>query len=62
MSQNIFHHNSNKRWSKFMKTGKHIRLTKLMKAKGNDTTFAPIIDVGPEYNLSVESNQNVESK
>ena len=36
ISQNIFHHNSNKCWSKFIKTGKHIRLIKLIKVIDNE--------------------------
>jgi len=36
VSQNIFHHNSNKRESKFIKTDKYIRLFKLIKVIDND--------------------------
>ena len=36
VSQNVFHHSSNKRWPEFIKSGKQIRLPKLIRVIDND--------------------------
>jgi len=36
VSQIIVHHSSNRHWSKFIKTGRHIRISKLTKVVDND--------------------------
>jgi len=66
MCQNIFHRNSNKRWSKFIKTDKHIRPSKLIKVTNVlhlnifsitlENSLPPITDVGQHNSCQVSTD------